>query len=177
MRRRGTRRGPGPAIRAVVLLLACLPAAPAVAAPAVEESWSYADEATAAETPGGRQARASIYRGDHLVALRCHSDGQRQWETLVVGATWFHHPKAHLVFELSVDKGQAVVLEFQRETDYRFTVLNPPRPLLRQLGEGSTLAIGGPDFAGEPVQVPLKGSREALDGAFGLCGYDPLPPP
>jgi len=149
-------------------------AAPALAAPPIEDSWSYADEAAAAESPGGRQARASIYRGDHLVALRCHSDGQRQWETLVVGATWFHHPKAHLVFELTVDGGEPLVLEFQRETDYRFSVLNPPRPLLRQMGEGTELKIGGPDFAGAPVAVPLKGSRDALVGAFGFCGYDPL---
>lgn len=140
----------------------------------LEEQWSYVDEGDAAERPGGKQARASIYRGDHLVAVRCYDDGSERWESLLVGATWFGHPKAKLTFTLAVDGQVPVQLEFRRETDYRFAAGDPPRELLRMLMEGSTLTIGGEDFVGDPIAVPLDGSRDALVGAFGVCGYDPL---
>jgi len=158
----------------VALLLAAL-VLPATAARAaeVEESWSYVDERPAAERPGGRQARASIYRGDHLVAVRCYDDGEQRWESLLVGATWFGHPKAKLTFELTVDGQTPITLVFRRETDYRFAG-EPPPQLLRQLMEGSRLTIGGPDFVGDPILLPLTGSRDALAGAFRLCGYDPI---
>lgn len=142
--------------------------------PPIEESWSAVDETLEAQPPGGRQGRASIYRGDHLIALRCHRDGERNWESLVFGATWFLHPKSHLIFELSVDEGEVIVVEFHRETDYRFSTTNPPRQLIEALGSGNALTIGGPDFDGTPVVVPLKGSRSAIEQAFGYCGYNPL---
>lgn len=154
----------------LLLLLFGLP----VGAAEMEESWSFSDETVAAESPRGRQARAAIHRGDLLVALRCHTDGSRRWESLLVGATWFLHPKAHLVFELSVDAGSPQVLEFRRDTNFRFSLLSPPLALIQALGEGSELTIGGPDFDGGPRTVPLKGSKTAIDGAFGLCGYHPL---
>ena len=157
----------------LTLLLLIIPAARAAE---VERAWSYVDERNAAERPGGRQARASIYRGDHLVAVRCYDDGSDRWESLLVGATWFGHPKARLSFTLAVDANPPIALEFRRETDYRFAAGDPPQALLRQLMEGSALTIGGPDFVGDPVTVPLSGSRDALGGAFGLCGYDPLQP-
>ena len=160
---------------AAALAVACaLVTGPGAVANPVEESWSYVDESASAGGEGQTQARASIYRGDHLVAVRCHNGDGRQWESLVIGATWFHHPKAHLVFELSVDAGEPLVLEFQRETDYRFSLPNPPAVLIRRMGEGNELAIGGRDFVGGPMVVPLKGSREALAAAFARCGYDPL---
>ncbi|HKY94225.1 MAG TPA: hypothetical protein VJL84_02925 [Kiloniellales bacterium] len=157
-------------------LLFCLFLAAALPAPAadMEESWTFIDETAAAESPLGRQARAAIYRGDLLVALRCHDDGSRRWESFLVGATWFLQPKAHPIFELSVDAGPPVALEFQRETSFRFALINPPRELIQALGAGSQLTIGGPDFDGGPRTIPLKGSKEAIDGAFALCGYDPL---
>lgn len=164
----------------LIALLAAATAAPLGAAeteknppPPIEDSWSAVDETAEAETPGARQARASIYRGDHLIALRCHRDGERAWESLVFGATWFLHPKSHLTFALSVDEGEAVMVEFHRETDYRFSTMNPPIRLIEALGGGNALTIGGPDFDGTPVVVPLKGSRSAIEAAFGYCGYDP----
>lgn len=153
-----------------LLLLLGLPAGAAE----MEESWSFSDESAAAENPNGRQARAAIHQGDLLVALRCHADGERQWESLLVGATWFLHPKAHLTFELSIDAGPATVLEFHRETNFRFSLVSPPLALIQALGEGSELTIGGPDFDEGPRTVPLKGSKTAIDAAFGLCGYHPL---
>lgn len=155
-----------------ILLLLLL--APPAGAAEMEESWSFSDESVAAESPRGRQARAAIYRGDLLIALRCHDDGSRRWESLLVGATWFLHPKAHLVFELSIDAGAPLVLEFQRETNFRFALVSPPVTLIQALGEGGELTIGGRDFDGVPRTVPLKGSKTAIDGAFGLCGYHPL---
>lgn len=149
-------------------------AAGTASAAEMEESWSFSDESAAAEDPQGRQARAAIYRGDLLVALRCHDNGSRRWETFLVGATWFLKPKAHLVFELSVDQGDPMMLEFQRETDFRFSLAHPPRALIEALDQGSVLTIGGPDFAEAPRSVPLKGSHDAIVGAFRLCGYDPL---
>ena len=158
---------------AALLLAALALPAPATRAAEVEDSWSYVDERPAAERPGGRQARASIYRGDHLVAVRCYDDGEQRWESLLVGATWFGHPKAKLTFELAVDGQPPITLVFRRETDYRFAG-EPPPQLLRQLMEGSRLTIGGPDFVGDPILLPLTGSRDALAGAFQLCGYDPV---
>jgi hypothetical protein len=156
-----------------LLLLFLLLGLPAGAAE-MEESWSFSDESVAAESARGRQARAAIYRGDLLVVLRCHVDGERRWESLLVGATWFLHPKAHLVFELSIDAGAPLVLEFQRETNFRFALVSPPLTLIQALGEGNELTIGGLDFEEGPRSVPLKGSKTAIDGAFGLCGYHPL---
>ncbi len=163
-------------LRLAVCLLLLAPAiAPSVvAAASIEQSWSFVDERQAAERPGGSQARASIYRGDHLVAVRCHDDKDERWESLLVGATWFGHPKAKLTFSLTVDDGQPLLLDFRRETDYRFAASDPPKALLAQLMDGSTLTIGGEDFIGDPVVIPLAGSREALTQAFSLCGYDPL---
>ena len=166
------------ALLAILLAATALPVARAEEEkkdppPPIEESWNAVDETPEAEAPA-RQARASIYRGDHLVALRCHREGDRNWESLVFGATWFLRPKSHLTFELSVDGGEALVVEFQRETDYRFSTTNPPRQLIEALGGGNALTIGGPDFDGTPVVVPLKGSRVALEQAFDYCGYDPL---
>jgi len=160
-------------VRALVLSLLLAAALPALAAD-MEESWTYFDESAAAESPQGRQARAAIYRGDLLVALRCHDDGSRRWESFLVGATWFLQPKAHVTFELSVDAGPPLVLEFQRETNFRFALINPPRALIEALGTGTELTIGGADFDGGPRSVPLKGSKDAIDGAFALCGYHPL---
>ena len=146
---------------------------PALAA-AIDQSWSFVDEQSAAESPGGRQARASIYRGDHLVAVRCHDDHAERWESLLVGATWFGHPKARLTFTLSVDGRPPIELDFRRETDYRFAASDPPKALLQAMMDGSSLTIGGADFVGDPVVVPLSGSRDALTKAFALCGYDPI---
>lgn len=160
-------------MRALLLCLVLASALPALAAD-MEESWTYFDETAAAETPEGRQARAAIYRGDLLVALRCHDDGSRRWESFLVGATWFLQPKAHPIFEFSVDGGAPMVLEFQRETNFRFALINPPRALIEALGTGTELTIGGTDFDGGPRSVPLKGSKDAIDAAFALCGYDPL---
>ena len=160
-------------MRSLVLSLLLAAALPALAAD-MEESWTYFDESAAAESPQGRQARAAIYRGDLLVALRCHDDGLRRWESFLVGATWFLQPKAHLTFELSVDAGPPLVLEFQRETNFRFALINPPRELIEALGTGTELTIGGADFDGGARSVPLTGSKDAIDGAFALCGYDPL---
>lgn len=154
----------------LLFLLLGLPAG----ASEMEESWSFSDESAAAESGRERQARAGIYRGDLLVALRCHVDGNRRWESLLVGATWFLHPKAHLVFELSIDAGTPLMLEFHRDTNFRFTLASPPLALIQALGEGSELTIGGPDFTGGPRTVPLKGSKTAIDAAFGACGYHPL---
>lgn len=154
----------------LLLLLLGLPARAAE----MEESWTFSDETAGSESGPGRQARAAIYRGDLLVALRCHVDGERHWESLLVGATWFLHPKAHLVFELTIDAGTPLMLEFHRETNFRFTLASPPLALIQALGEGSELTISGPDFAGGPRTVPLKGSKTAIDAAFGACGYHPL---
>lgn len=163
---------------AALLLTLSLPAPTGAAEketpPPIEESWSAIDETAEARAAGGRQARASIYRGDHLVALRCHRDGERRWESLVVGATWFLHPKSHLTFELSVDEATSVMIEFERETDYRFAATNPPRELIEALSAGNELTIGGPDFDGRPVAIPLKGSRDAIEEAFAYCGYEAL---
>jgi len=162
------------------LLLLLLALALPLAAAEMEESWSFIDETAEAESPQGRQARAGIYRGDLLVALRCYDDGARRWESFMVGATWFLQPKAHLTFELSIDDGTPMVLEFQRETNFRFAMINPPPSLIQALGEGSHLTLGGADFDGGPRSVPLKGSKAAIDGAFALCGYHPAaaaPPP
>jgi len=157
-----------------VTLAALLLATPPALAAEIEQSWNYVDERSAAERPGGLQARASIYRGDHLVAVRCHDDGAQRWESLLFGATWFGHPKAKLTFTLAVDGNEPVELVFRRETDYRFAAGDPPADLLLQLMDGAMLTIGGPDFVGDPVQVPLDGSRDAVAGAFALCGYNPL---
>lgn len=160
-------------MRALLCALLLASTLPALAAD-MEESWTFIDETAAAESPRGKQARAAIYRGDLLVALRCHDDGSRRWESFLVGATWFLQPKAHVTFELSVDAGQPMVLEFQRETNFRFALINPPRQLIEALGTGAELSIGGADFDGGPRAVPLKGSKDAIDGAFALCGYHPL---
>jgi len=157
------------------LVLSLLVGAPGALAADMEESWSFIDESAAAESPHGHQARAAIYRGDLLLALRCYDDGAQRWESFMVGATWFQQPKAHLTFEISVDARDPLVLEFQRETNFRFSLVNPPDGLIAALGEGSQLTIGGPDFDGGPRTVPLKGSRAAIDGAFAICGYSPLP--
>lgn len=160
-------------MRSLFLCLSLAAALPALAAD-MEESWTFIDETAAAESPQGKQARAAIYRGDLLVALRCHDDGSRRWESFLVGATWFLQPKAHVTFELTVDAGPPMVLEFQRETNFRFALINPPRQLIEALSTGSELTIGGSDFDGGARAVPLKGSKDAIDGAFALCGYDPL---
>ena len=159
-------------MRSLLLALLLTAALPALAAD-MEESWTFIDETAAAESPAGRQARAAIYRGDLLVALRCHDDGTRRWESFLVGATWFMQPKAHPTFEFSIDGGAPLMLEFQRETNFRFALINPPQALIDALTTGSELTIGGADFDGGPRSVPLKGSKDAIDGAFALCGYDP----
>lgn len=124
-----------------------------------------------------RQARASIYRGDHMLALRCHSDAERSWLTLVFSATWFVKPKEHPRFSLAVDDQNAQELFFERETDYRFVAANPPRELLERLASGVQAQISGPDFEGAPVALPLDGSRTAIDKALLLCGEAPLSQP
>lgn len=176
MPRIGTSRWWAPALLTAALLIAALSAPGGQTRAAVEpqESWSFVDEQAAAESPGGRQARASIHRGDLLVALRCHVDGTRSWRTLLIGATWFVQPKANLYFTLTVDSGEPTLIRFQRETNYRFSAVEPPPEVIRRLMAGNSLTIGGPDFAGDPVTVPLAGSRAAIEGAFAICGYDPL---
>ncbi|MEQ8652788.1 MAG: hypothetical protein RIC87_10025 [Kiloniellales bacterium] len=124
-----------------------------------------------------RQARASIYRGDHMLALRCHSDAERSWLTLVFSATWFVKPKEHPRFSLAVDDQNAQELFFERETDYRFVAADPPRELLERLASGVEAQISGPDFEGSPVALPLDGSRTAIDKALLLCGEAPLSQP
>lgn len=153
---------------ALALALLLLPAA--AQATEIEERWSATDEQATLEPPGGRQARASIYRGDHLLAVRCHDDGEERWESLLFGATWFGHPRAQLVFDFSVDGKAPISLSFERETDYRF-VGRPSGELLNELMSGSSVTIAGPDFVGKPVEVPLDGSRDALTEAFAFCGY------
>ncbi len=139
----------------------------------IEVRWEMVDETGADFAVSERQARASIYRGDHLLALRCHSDRGRSWMTLVFSATWFVRPKEHPRFSLTIDNRKGRELFFERETDYRFVATNPPSELLEQLAEGSEAKIAGPDYEGNPVALPLTGSRDAIEGALSLCGIGP----
>lgn len=158
--------------RCAVAFSLCLAAAPAVVAQeAIEEQWQVTDEAKDPLHESPVQARASIYRGDHLLAVRCHRDGERQWESLVFSATWFLQPKANPVFSFQVDALAPLEVTFERLTAYHFKALSPPPELLVALTEGAELTISGPDYEGEARVVPLNGSREALDGAFSVCGY------
>ena len=157
-------------VAAAFLLLTSTPAA-LLAAEAVQQQWSAADETSDPLHDSPIQARASIYRGDHLLAVRCHRDGTRQWESLVFSATWFLQPKANPVFTLQVDDQAPVEVTFERLADYHFKATSPPPGLLRALTEGANLTIGGPDFEGEARVIPLEGSREALEAAFAYCGY------
>lgn len=163
------------ALAAVSLGLAALwlLLASAAAAGEVDRQWRMVDESGQPLAVAERQARASIYRGNHLLALRCHSDGARRWTSLVFSATWFVRPKEHPRFSLAVDEGEAVELDFERETDYRFVALDPPRPLLDALAAGREVTVAGPDYEGRPVALPLDGSRSAIDRAFELCGIQP----
>ncbi len=140
----------------------------------VEARWEMVDETGADFAISQRQARASIYRGDHLLALRCHSDDERSWLTLVFSATWFVRPKEHPRFSVTIDNKKGRELAFERETDYRFVAINPPPELLEQLAGGIEAKIAGPDYEGNPVALPLTGSRDAIEGALSLCGIGRL---
>jgi len=158
---------------ALAALLVWMPAG-GLSAADIQMRWQMVDETGEDYAASERQARASIYRGDHMLALRCHQNQERSWLTLVFSATWFVKPKEHPRFTLSVDDHQAQELFFERETDYRFVANNPPRELLEELAGGTEAKISGPDFEGTPVQLPLDGSRDAIDEALLLCGQSPL---
>ncbi len=145
-----------------------------VGAADIQLRWQMVDETGEDFAAADRQARASIYRGDHMLALRCHSNGERSWLTLVFSATWFVKPKERPRFSLSIDQQTAQELFFERETDYRFVAADPPRALLERLAGGVQAEISGPDYEGAPVALPLEGSRTAIDKALLLCGEEPL---
>lgn len=143
----------------------------------IQMRWQMVDETGEDYAAADRQARASIYRGDHMLALRCHRSKERSWLTLVFSATWFVKPKEHPRFSLAIDDQSAQELFFERETDYRFVAANPPRELLERLAGGVEAEISGPDYEGAPVALPLEGSRTAIDKALLLCGEEPLSKP
>ncbi len=178
-RRRGGSTCSADAFRALVgagaiLLLALLAVSGGASAADIQMRWHMVDETGEDYAAADRQARASIYRGDHMLALRCHRSNERSWLTLVFSATWFVKPKEHPRFSLSIDDREALELFFERETDYRFVSSNPPRALLEELAGGIEARISGPDYEGAPVALPLDGSRQAIDEALVLCGESPL---
>ncbi|GAB5469892.1 MAG: hypothetical protein Kilf2KO_29220 [Rhodospirillales bacterium] len=179
---RSDRNGRSVARRAVLATavgLAALALTPGLAPQAadIQLRWQTVDETGEDFAEAERQARASIYRGDHLLAVRCHSDAEKSWLTLVFSATWFVRPKERPRLTLSIDEEPGQELSFERETDYRFVAVDPPRRLLEQLASGSEATVAGPDYEGAPVALPLKGSRRAIDEALALCGSEPLPDP
>jgi len=173
--RRGARLARGLAwMFAAAVLLSRVWSGPAVAVD-IDASWRMVDESGQEVAISQTQARASIYRGSHLLALRCHSNPGHRWTSLVISATWFVHPKERPRFTIVVDGDEPFELTFQRETDYRFVSLEPPRALLEDLAAGREATIEGPDYEGRPVVLPLRGSRNAIERALSLCGIDPPP--
>ncbi|MEO1190585.1 MAG: hypothetical protein AAFY02_02435 [Pseudomonadota bacterium] len=161
---------------AFLLALCLLLSGPGFAKAAeVEERWRAVDESGSDLAETEQQARASIYRGDHLLAVRCHRQDEETWLTLVFSATWFVRPKEQPRFSVSVDERAPVELSFQRETDYRFAAADPPRRLLEQLAAGSEATVAGPDYEGTPVALPLNGSRRAINQALTLCDLETMP--
>jgi len=140
----------------------------------VEGTWRFVNEGKTEFAEAQQQGRAYIYRGDHMLALRCHHEGEREWLTLLFSATWFIKPEESLALSFSVDGAPPTEIVFTRETDYRFVAGEPPTALLQALADGSYVTVGGKDYEGPEVVMPLKGSRYAMQQAFGICGFDPL---